>query len=80
MWFSLPTVAAVAERVGEELAAIDAEHAEEYRANARAFADDAQAAGPAGVVSAVRPAALLATLCALVALHRRALRLNQRSA
>ena len=39
VWFSLPTVAAVAERVGEELAAIDAEHAEEYRANARAFAD-----------------------------------------
>lgn len=39
VWFSLPTVAAVAERVAEELAAIDAEHAEEYRANARAFAD-----------------------------------------
>ncbi|WP_244192528.1 metal ABC transporter solute-binding protein, Zn/Mn family [Dietzia lutea] len=39
VWFSLPTVAAVAERVAEELAAIDAENAEEYRANARAFAD-----------------------------------------
>ena len=39
VWFSLPTVAAVAGQVAEELATIDAEHAEEYRDNARRFAD-----------------------------------------
>lgn len=39
VWFSMPTAAAVAERVAEELATIDTEHAEEYRGNARAFAD-----------------------------------------
>lgn len=39
VWFSLPTAAAVAERVAEELAAIDSGNAEQYRDNARAFAD-----------------------------------------
>ncbi|MBC7295597.1 MAG: zinc ABC transporter substrate-binding protein [Dietzia sp.] len=39
VWFSLPTAAAVAERVAEELAAIDEENAEEYRENADRFAD-----------------------------------------
>ena len=39
VWFSFPTVAAVAERVAEELAALDADNADEYRANAREFAD-----------------------------------------
>lgn len=39
VWFSLPTAAAVAGRVAEELATLDAEHAEEYRDNARRFAD-----------------------------------------
>lgn len=39
VWFSLPTSAAVAEQVAEELSAIDPEHADEYRANARAFGD-----------------------------------------
>lgn len=39
VWFSLPTVSAVAEQIAEELAAIDAEHADEYRANADEFAD-----------------------------------------
>ena len=39
VWFSLPTAAAVAERVAEELAAIDPGNAEQYRDNARAFAD-----------------------------------------
>lgn len=39
VWFSLPTAAAVAGRVAEELAAIDAENADEYRDNAREFAD-----------------------------------------
>ncbi|MFN3600712.1 MAG: metal ABC transporter solute-binding protein, Zn/Mn family [Dietzia sp.] len=39
VWFSLPTAAAVAERVAEELATIDEENAEEYRDNARRFAD-----------------------------------------
>ena len=39
VWFSLPTAAAVAERIAEELATIDAENAQEYRDNARAFAD-----------------------------------------
>ncbi|MCG2991412.1 metal ABC transporter substrate-binding protein, partial [Escherichia coli] len=39
VWFSPPTAAAVAERVAEELAAIDSGNAEQYRDNARAFAD-----------------------------------------
>lgn len=39
VWFSLPTVVAVAERVAEELAELDAENAETYRDNARGFAD-----------------------------------------
>ena len=39
VWFSLPTAAAVAERVADELAEIDPENADEYRANARGFAD-----------------------------------------
>lgn len=39
VWFSLPTAAAVAERVAEELATIDEENAEEYRDNARRFAE-----------------------------------------
>ncbi|PAY22219.1 ABC transporter substrate-binding protein [Dietzia natronolimnaea] len=39
VWFSLPTAAAVAERVAEELAAIDEANAEEYRENADRFAD-----------------------------------------
>lgn len=39
VWFSLPTVAAVAERVAGELATIDAEHAADYRDNARRFTD-----------------------------------------
>ncbi|MDX2357007.1 metal ABC transporter solute-binding protein, Zn/Mn family [Dietzia sp. PP-33] len=39
VWFSLPTAAAVAERVAEELAEIDEANAEEYRDNARRFAD-----------------------------------------
>ncbi|UVE94549.1 metal ABC transporter solute-binding protein, Zn/Mn family [Dietzia sp. B32] len=39
VWFSLPTAAAVAERVAEELATLDSENAEQYRDNARAFAD-----------------------------------------
>lgn len=39
VWFSLPTAAAVAERVAEELAAIDSGNAEQYRDNARVFAD-----------------------------------------
>ncbi|KAA0917899.1 metal ABC transporter solute-binding protein, Zn/Mn family [Dietzia sp. ANT_WB102] len=39
VWFSLPTATAVAARVAEELAAIDADNAEQYRDNARAFAD-----------------------------------------
>ncbi len=37
VWFSLPTTAAVAGRVAEELSEIDPEHAGEYRANAEAF-------------------------------------------
>lgn len=37
VWFSLPTTAAVAERVAEQLSELDPEHAEEYRANARDF-------------------------------------------
>lgn len=39
VWFSLPTAAAVAERVAEELATIDEENAEEYRGNASRFAE-----------------------------------------
>ncbi|MBB1031295.1 zinc ABC transporter solute-binding protein [Dietzia sp. SLG310A2-38A2] len=39
VWFSLPTAAAVAERVAEELATIDEENAEEYRENASRFAE-----------------------------------------
>ena len=39
VWFSLPTVAAVAQAVADELSAIDAEHAEQYRANAQRFAE-----------------------------------------
>lgn len=39
VWFSLPTAAAVAERMAGELAAIDPGNAEEYRANARGFAE-----------------------------------------
>ena len=37
VWFSLPTVAAVAERTAEELSELDPEHADDYRANARHF-------------------------------------------
>ena len=37
VWFSLPTVAAVAERTAEELSELDPEHADDYRANARDF-------------------------------------------
>lgn len=39
VWYHLPTAAAVAERVAEELAELDAENAETYRENARAFAE-----------------------------------------
>ena len=39
VWFSLPTAAAVAERVAEELSEIDPEHASDYQANARTFGD-----------------------------------------
>ena len=39
VWFSLPTAAAVAERIAEELAAIDGENAADYRDNAREFAE-----------------------------------------
>ena len=39
VWFSLPTTAAVAERVADELAEIDPDNADEYRANARGFAE-----------------------------------------
>lgn len=37
VWFSLPTVAAVAGQVAAELSAIDPDHADEYRANAQTF-------------------------------------------
>ena len=37
VWFSLPTAAAVAERIAGELAGIDPGHAQEYRDNARDF-------------------------------------------
>lgn len=37
VWFSLPTTAAVAERIAEELSELDPEHADDYRANARNF-------------------------------------------
>lgn len=40
VWFSLPTVAAVAERVADELAALDPDDAERYRANAEEFAGE----------------------------------------
>ncbi|WP_230931363.1 metal ABC transporter solute-binding protein, Zn/Mn family [Dietzia aurantiaca] len=40
VWFSLPTTAAVAERVAEQLSELDPEHAEEYRANARDFGEE----------------------------------------
>lgn len=39
VWFSLPTTAAVAERVADELSELDRENSEEYRANAQQFAD-----------------------------------------
>ncbi|HMT49067.1 MAG TPA: zinc ABC transporter substrate-binding protein [Dietzia sp.] len=39
VWFSLPTAAAVAERIAGELAGIDPGHAQEYRDNARDFTD-----------------------------------------
>ena len=39
VWFSLPTATAVAERVAEELAALDPDNAELYRDNARDFAE-----------------------------------------
>lgn len=39
VWFSLPTSAAVAEQVAEELSAIDPEHADEYQANAQSFGE-----------------------------------------
>lgn len=39
VWFSLPTAAAVAERVAEELSELDPEHASDYQANARTFRD-----------------------------------------
>ena len=39
VWFNLPTSAAVAEQVAEELSAIDPEHTDEYQANARAFGE-----------------------------------------
>lgn len=37
VWFSLPTTAAVAERIAEELSELDPETADDYRANARNF-------------------------------------------
>lgn len=40
VWFHLPTAAAVAERIAEELAALDAPRAETYRANAEAFGEE----------------------------------------
>lgn len=39
VWFSMPTAAAVAERVAEELASLDAENATVYRDNAQRFAE-----------------------------------------
>ena len=39
VWFSLPTAAAVAERVADELTEIDPDNADEYRANANAFTE-----------------------------------------
>lgn len=39
VWFHLPTAAAVAERVAEELATLDAGNAQTYRDNAKAFTD-----------------------------------------
>ncbi|WP_010540184.1 metal ABC transporter solute-binding protein, Zn/Mn family [Dietzia alimentaria] len=39
VWFSLPTAAAVAERVADELAEIDPDNADEYRDNARGFTE-----------------------------------------
>lgn len=39
VWFSLPTAAAVAERVADELAELDREHAQYYRTNAQRFSE-----------------------------------------
>lgn len=39
VWFSLPTTTAVAEQVASQLAEIDPEHADDYRANAQSFGD-----------------------------------------
>ena len=39
VWFHLPTTAAVAEQVANQLAELDPENADEYRANAESFGD-----------------------------------------